>query len=146
MTAPSASCGAPSFGPTAAEVGALLRYVGDDWLVGPLTLSHNGVPVDLTGSTVTALFYQSGAVAPVAILTETAGITMPLVRTTGVITQIKLPKTVTATVPVQDRTATTWPTRLQVEVTDSNGNTRTYALVLFLPLDPRSDVPPVTAP
>lgn len=125
----------------------LERYVGgdDDWTFGPITLSKSGVPMDLTGASVVAKFYKATSSDLLNFVAKTltigSGVTMADDLTTGTITQIKVTKDVLADVWPQQRGDVTFPTRVKVIITDSAANSRTYVLILILPLDPRTDVP-----
>lgn len=117
------------------------RYVGDDWTVAPIALTARAAAFDATGSRVSAEVYVAYQAAPALVLTEGAGLTVAADRTTGVVTDLWVPKSLTSTVPAQDRRATNYPTRIDIVVTDSRGRSRTWLIIPVLPLDPRSDLP-----
>ena len=116
------------------------RYVGDDWTVGPITLTAAGLPIDLTGATVSGLFYAREHLAPVAVLTETetpdvGGFIVAADRTTGVLTEAWVAAALTATVKPQDRRDAVYPTLLAILVKDSRGRERTYLKIFIRALD-----------
>lgn len=114
-------------------------YIGDDWTLPFALQDANGSPVDLTGSTVGAVFYASGIANPVDLALG-SGITMPS-PTSGTFT-VTVDKSVTSTVKASlpTRLPPTYPVRLQVLVTDTYAHRRTYAVVPIIPLDPRTVV------
>ncbi len=117
------------------------RYVGDDWVVGPITLSLRYARFDLTGATVTALVYVTDTLAPVATLTEIAsengGIKVATDRITGTLTEVWVSRSITAGIKPQDRRSTQFPTRVCILVEDSSGRLHTGYTILFRPLDRR---------
>ena len=131
---------------TAAPPNVIERYIGDDWTIGPIVLTDAGAAANLTGSTVTAILYAREQIGPVATLTETAvpgvgGLLVASDRTTGVVTEAWMDRAITAAIKPQDRRDASFPTRLAIVVADSRGRERTWLMVLFRPLDRRSDVP-----
>lgn len=128
----------------AAPANLVTRYVGDDWVLGPITLTSASNPFDATGAQISAEVYAAFQLAPAVVLTEGSGVTVAADRTTGVIAELWVPKVVTANIAAQDRRATTYPTRIDVVVTDSLGRSRVWLIIPMLPLDRRSDLPSAT--
>lgn len=124
-----------------APANLVTRYVGDDWTLGPIALTAGGAPLDMTGSVISAEVWANSIGPAAAVLTEGAGLTVAVDRTTGVITDLWVAKAVTANIDAQDRRATTYPTRIDIVVTDSRGRSRVWMIIPMLPLNRRSDLP-----
>lgn len=134
----------------AASTPAIERYVGDDWTIGPVSLTAGAAAMDLTGATVTADVYAAFQASPVVTLAEGAGVTVAADRTTGVLTDLWVQRAVTAAVPSRGQPSAVppsfagpvqYPTRIDIVVTDSRGRRNTVLIIPVVPLDPRIDLP-----
>ena len=115
-----------------ATVSALSRYIGDDWTINVTAQNSVGAPIDLTGATLSALFFQGSNPTPLDVSGQNGSVTVTAAAA-GAMT-IVVSQAATAGATAQGKSLA-YPNRIQV-ISTVAGRRQTLGIVLIAPVAP----------
>lgn len=120
-------------------------YIGDDWLFQVRVADASGNPIDLTGLQPGGEFWAAFGITPAASLSLGNFRVFNFVPTSGAFT-MKIERALTAPINPTPSAAAAFPTRLQVNWLDADGNQTTLGVIPLVTLDPHADDSVVVIP
>ncbi len=115
-----------------ATVSALRRYIGDDWTISVVVQDGNGTPIDLTGATLSALFFQGSVAAPLDVSGPNGSVTVTDAPNGAVTIVVAQQATAGAT---DQGKSLFYPNRVQL-ISTVAGRRHTLGIILIAPVAP----------
>ncbi len=116
-----------------ATISALTRYIGDDWTISVAVQDGTGAPIDLTGLTMSASFWQASNPTPLDLSAANGSV----VVTDPVGGALTIVVSQTATVGATDQgRSINYPNRIQLVSTTALGRRQTLGMIYIAPRAP----------